>query len=82
MTTRLGVVMDPIASLHYQKDSTLAMLWEAKARGYQIYYFESGDLFLRDGIPYGEARELDVFSILKNGMHLAIAQHCRLQIST
>ena len=29
MTIRLGVVMDPIASIHYKKDSTLAMLWEA-----------------------------------------------------
>lgn len=53
--------MDPIGSLHYKKDSTLAMLWEAKARGYTIYYFEPKDLFLRDGVPFGTARVLDVF---------------------
>ena len=34
MTIRLGVVMDPIESIHYKKDSTLAMLWEAQARGF------------------------------------------------
>lgn len=61
MTIRLGVVMDPIGSIHYKKDSTLAMLWEAEARGWEIYYLEQKDLFLRDGIPYGEARSLRVF---------------------
>lgn len=61
MTLRLGVVMDPIANIHYKKDSTLAMLWEAKARGFELYYFEFNDLFLRDGVPFGEAKALDVF---------------------
>jgi glutathione synthase len=61
MTIRLGVVMDPIGSIHYNKDSTLAMLWEAQDRGWEIYYLEQSDLFLRDGTPYGEARRLQVF---------------------
>jgi glutathione synthase len=61
MTVRLGVVMDPIESIHYKKDSTLAMLWEASARGWEIYYFELKDLFLQDGLPYGDARKLTVF---------------------
>jgi len=60
MSIRLGVVMDPIQSIYYQKDSTLAMLWEAQARGYEIYYFEQSHLFLRDGVPYGDARLLKV----------------------
>lgn len=60
MKRKLGVVMDPIGSIHYKKDSTLAMLWEAQARGWEIYYFEQGDLFVRDGLPYGEAKQLRV----------------------
>lgn len=60
MTKRLGVVMDPIGAIHYQKDTTLALLWEAEARGYQIHYFEQSDLFLRDGVAYGDARLLSV----------------------
>lgn len=60
MTLKLGVVMDPIGSIYYKKDSTLAMLWEAKARGYEIYYFEQTNLFVRDGVPLGDARLLDV----------------------
>lgn len=61
MTIKLGIVMDPIESIHYEKDSTLAMLWEAKARGWEIYYFEQPNLYLRDGVPYGQARRLNVF---------------------
>jgi glutathione synthase len=53
--------MDPIGSIHYKKDSTLAMLWEAQARGFELYYFEQKDLFLRNGIPFGDARILNVF---------------------
>ena len=60
MTIRLGIVMDPIGSINYKKDSTLAMLWEADKRSYQIYYFEQRDLFLRDGIPFGHGKSLKV----------------------
>lgn len=61
MTIRLGVVMDSIATIQYKKDSTLAMLWEAQARGWEIHYFEQQHLFLYDGIPYGDSRLLKVF---------------------
>lgn len=61
MTMKLGVVMDPIGSIHYKKDTTLAMLWEAEKRGWQIYYFEQKDLYLRDGKAYGHSRRLSVF---------------------
>ena len=60
-TTRLGVVMDDIATLHYATDSTLALLWEAQRRNWRIDYFEQKDLSLRDGVPYGDARPLQVF---------------------
>jgi glutathione synthase len=60
MTIRLGVVMDPIGSIHYHKDSTLAMLWEAQARGWSIAYLEQRDLYLRDSRAYGRWRALSV----------------------
>ncbi len=61
MKRQLGVVMDAMPSLHYEKDSTLAMLWEATRRGYELFYFEVHDLYLRDGEAYGHARLLQVF---------------------
>lgn len=60
MTIRLGVVMDPIQTVNYCKDSTLAMLWEAQDRGFELYYFEQMDLFSVNGIPYGMGRKLTV----------------------
>ena len=49
MRVRLGVVMDSIAAINFKKDSTLAMLLAASARGWELQYMEQSDLFLRDG---------------------------------
>jgi glutathione synthase len=61
MTIKLGVVMDPIANINYKKDSTLAMLWAAAARGWELYYMEPGDLFLEQGVARAEMAQLQVF---------------------
>src|ERR1700738_41717 len=57
---RLGVVMDPIGAITYAKDSTLAMLLAAQARGFALAYLELRDLLLRDGVAYGRMRALTV----------------------
>lgn len=59
---RLGVIMDPINRINYKKDSTLAMLLEAQARHWKIYYFEQKNLYLRDSVPFGEPHLLEVFA--------------------
>jgi glutathione synthase len=61
-TTSLAVVMDPIAKIKFAKDSTLAMLLAAAARGWQLTCFEQSDLFLRDGVAYGRGHPLKVFA--------------------
>jgi glutathione synthase len=57
---RLAVVMDPIQDIKYAKDSTLAMLLAAQARGWRLTYLEQRDLKLRDGIALGAGRPLVV----------------------
>lgn len=57
---RLGVVMDPIDAIKYSKDSTLAMLLAAQARGFELAYLEQADLSLRDGVAFGRVRPLTV----------------------
>src|SRR5882762_3327821 len=57
---RLGVVMDPIGAISYAKDSTLAMLLAAQARGFALAYLEQRDLLLRDGVGFGRMRALTV----------------------
>lgn len=61
MTVRLGVVMDPITAITIKKDTTFAMLLAAQARDWELYYLEQGDLYLRDGQPYGRSRRLRVW---------------------
>ena len=57
---QLLVVMDPIDHIKYQKDTTLAMLLAAQARGHQLHYAELADLRLRDGVAIGNLRPLTV----------------------
>ena len=61
MTIKLGVVMDPIESINFHKDSTLAMLLAARARGWELYYMEQADLFLQDERCLAEMRPLEVY---------------------
>jgi glutathione synthase len=59
-TVRLAVVMDPIEHIKFAKDTTLAMLLAAQARGWALSYLRPGDLRLRDGVAEGSARPLSV----------------------
>jgi len=61
MTIKLGVVMDPIADINYKKDTTLAMLWAAQARDWQLYYMEQKDLYLEQGVARARMAGLSVF---------------------
>jgi glutathione synthase len=57
---RIGVVMDPIEHIKPAKDSSLAMLLAAQARGWELHYLELADLWLRDGRAMGRLAPLSV----------------------
>ena len=57
---KIGIVMDPIASIVPKKDSSFAMLLEAERRGAQIHYFEQHDLRMLSGDALGRSRLLHV----------------------
>jgi glutathione synthase len=59
-TVQLLVVMDPIEQIKFEKDTTLAMLLAAQARGWSLHYAELADLRLRDGVAEAHARALTV----------------------
>jgi glutathione synthase len=61
MTIKIGVVIDPISRIQFKKDSTMAMLWAAQARDWQLYYMEPGDLFLEQGKARASMSHLTVF---------------------
>ncbi|HGM5581679.1 TPA: glutathione synthase [Pseudomonas putida] len=62
MSVRLGIVMDPIASISYKKDSSLAMLLAAQARGWSLFYMEQRDLYQGAGQARARMRPLKVFA--------------------
>ncbi len=62
MRVKIGVLMDSIATIHYKKDTTLAMLWEAARRGWDIFYFEQKDVFLKNNAVLANAKKINVFA--------------------
>ncbi len=66
MSRRLGVIMDPIARINPKKDTTLALLLAAAARGFELYYMELRDLILRDGQVAAHWRPLVVHNSLEH----------------
>jgi glutathione synthase len=52
--------MDPIEAIKPAKDSTLAILLAAQARGWELFYAEQKDLYLRDGVAFGRLAPLKV----------------------
>lgn len=61
MPMRLAVVMDPLSTINFKKDTTLAMLIEASRRGWSLFYLEQKDLFVKDGLAIGNAAPLKVY---------------------
>ena len=62
MSVRLGIVMDPISGISYKKDSSLAMLLAAQARGWTLFYMEQHDLYQVAGEAKARMRALKVFA--------------------
>ncbi|AMN45791.1 glutathione synthetase [Steroidobacter denitrificans] len=52
--------MDPIESIKPAKDTTLAMLLAAQARGWELWYTRQDDLRLADGVPQARLQPLEV----------------------
>ena len=60
MSLRVAVLMDPIESIHVEKDSSFAMLLEAQRRGHELLYLTQSSLAIRDAVPWAQARILSV----------------------
>jgi len=61
MTIKLGIVMDPISQVNVKKDSSMAMMFEAQKRGYEIYYMEMKDLYLEQGQCRATTQKVKVY---------------------
>jgi glutathione synthase len=70
---RVLVVMDPIDEIKPAKDTTLAMLLAAQKRGWELWYAEQRDLWLRDGLALGRVRPIKVRNDLQDWFTLDTA---------
>jgi len=57
---KLGIVMDDISLINIKKDTSFAMLLEAQARSWSLFYMEIKDLFLKNGQAFARTRTLEV----------------------
>jgi glutathione synthase len=55
---KLGIISDPLSHFNRKKDSTLAMLEAAAARGIMLYHMELKDIFLKGGEVYAQAHRI------------------------
>ena len=55
---KFGVVMDPIESIAFKKDSSLAILLKAQERGHELIYMEPDSLFLTEKGPYAKVYDV------------------------
>ena len=70
---RVAFVMDPLESLSLKKDSTLAMIRTAQARGWEIAYLQQGDLLYRDNQVQAFCRSLSLVAPFANSLDPADA---------
>ena len=63
---KIAVLMDDIANINPKKDSSLAMMLEASRRSYEIYTFDSFDLFAEQALIYAYASATTVFDNLEH----------------
>jgi glutathione synthase len=61
MSLTLGVVMDPIESITPYKDTTLAMMLAASARGWTIHSIDQADIYLDRGRAFAKRRKVAVY---------------------
>jgi glutathione synthase len=61
----LAVLMDDISSIKPIKDSSFAMMLEAQKRGWEIYTFDTPDMFYEDGKVVANARK----TLVKDSEH-------------
>lgn len=73
---KLGIVMDPIATINIKKDTSFAMLLEGQRRGYELHYMEMNDLYLINGEARARTRKLSVEQNYDNGTSSTASRIC------
>ena len=57
---RIAVQMDPIETMVVARDTSLALMIEAQARGHEVWWFTPNELFFETGVVKARARRVSV----------------------
>ncbi|HJL95606.1 MAG TPA: glutathione synthase [SAR86 cluster bacterium] len=63
---KIGIVMDPIESINFKKDSTLAIMLEAQSRSHSLFYMTPNCLFIKETGAHAITRRIEVKSDPEN----------------
>ena len=58
---KIGIVMNSIAEINFQKDSTLLLMSELQNQGKELYYIENLNLYFDNQTPMAIAQKIEVF---------------------
>ena len=72
MSLRIAVQMDPIDNMIVERDTSLALMIEAQARGHEVWWFTPNQLFFDTGVVKARARHVEVR--LEQGAHYKTLQ--------
>ncbi len=70
---RIAVQMDPIDTMVVQRDTSLALMLEAQARGHEVWWFTPNDVFFDCGVVKARARRVSVW--LNDEKHYETHEH-------
>ncbi|MBL8531875.1 MAG: glutathione synthase [Hyphomonadaceae bacterium] len=59
-TLRIAVQMDPIETMVVERDTSLALMIEAQARGHEVWWFTPNEVFFDCGVVKARARTAEV----------------------
>ncbi len=63
---KIAVLMDDISSINPKKDSSLAMMLEANRRSWDVYTFDTHDMFVKDAEVFANCAKTKVTDNLEN----------------
>ena len=58
---KIGIVMNSIAEINFQKDSTLLLMSELQNQGKELYYIENLNLYFANQTPMAIAQKIEIF---------------------
>ena len=61
MSIKIGIVMDPIETISFHKDTSLALMNSAQQHGCELFYMEQQDLSIQNGVAFGRMSAIKVY---------------------